>query len=451
MGTEVDARATTDDVPRATSSIRAKAALAARVARAELSHLHLRDLTRPSRGTLARFVFGLSLVPRLVRAARRDEAFRRRHARWTSVQVAIVVVVAAVLVGLGSEVRKIPSSGRTTFEIEIAILLLVYTTLATVEWIVIALGRQFHDQISRGATLAVALVPEDPERVPRVAIDVPWLKKRVRRYFRGLIAFGAGVPAIVLGSLLPWVGGSLASVMITLWSTYWVGVLTAGKSALAWRTEGDPRAPDPFVFRAGDEMTTRVPLLRLGLPRLYFKVWRRLSFGLFPPARELEAQTPEMMGIAAFRALVGMPGLYLFFRPFFPVASQLVIATESVLRRDGSAELEVAGTLADAEGPREADARPHRPGELAQLAHPDALVVRDGELDDAVAALGRPEKRVDGERVALAVEVEGPDRAGAVAAHPAVDVGGGDAVEEAREAGEGAVGEVVGDGHRGRA
>jgi hypothetical protein len=433
----------------------AKRLVAARLAalRAELVHFHARNLTRPERGVVARFVYGFTLPWRLLRVARRADDFRKKHVLWASVQTSFVVLTAIASILLGDGLHRAMRKSSSAFEAEVAVVLFVFTTLATVEWIVIALSRQYHDQLTRRATLAVGLAPEDPERAPRVTLDFPWLKKRLRRYLRGLIAFAAGVPAIYLGSLFPLVGALLASTMITVWSLYWVGVLTAGKSAAAWRTEGDPRVPDPWIFRVGDEMTTKVPVLKLGLPRLYFKVWRRLSFGLFPPARELEAQAPEMMGVAAFRSIAGLPGLYLFFRPLFPLASQLLVATEEALARGrASARLEApALSGAHAQAPRQTDAGPHGAGDLPQLGHADTLLVFDGHLDHAVSALGWPEQGVDGQRVALAVEVEGGDRARPVAAHAAVDVDRGHAMEAVGEGSEGSIGEEVGERHGGRA
>src|SRR6266478_4986907 len=105
-------------------------------------------------------------------------------------------------------------------------------------------------------------------------------------------------------------------------------------------------------------------------------------------------------------------------------------------------------SLADLQSLGEPDERPDGARDLAKLRESDPLLVVDGNLDDAVAALDGPEERVDRNRVPFAVEREGAGQGRAVAAHAAVKVGHFRAGGRACQKGEGFVRQVVGQRHR---
>jgi hypothetical protein len=281
----------------------------------------------PREARLSRFVYGFGLPVRILRSLMSEPGARRRYLRVVLTQLAIVLVVG-ILVSILGHAHDTWSGGISAkWARLVALASAFYATLGVVEWIVVALSRDYHDQLSREASLLSGALPEDPERVPRVRVDLGWMKRKLRRKVRGFLAIAIGVPAVWTVSLVPIAGKLLYPMLALLWTTYWVGVFTAGRSGFAFRTEGAPGAPEPWFMRVADRATNGTFLGKLGLPRLYVIVWRNLSAGLFPPARELEAQPYEMFGIAAFRALLLLPGMSLFFRPILPVASAHVLTT----------------------------------------------------------------------------------------------------------------------------
>ncbi len=285
-------------------------------------------VVRPERGAhLQRFIYGFGLPLRILRALFRDPAVKRTYLRVILAQLAIIFLIGLATVLLGRSRDAFSGDLRHDFARLLALTSAFYATLGAVEWMVVALSRQYHDQLSRKASLLSGAPPEDPEATPRIKLDVRWMGRKLKRKLRGLVVVSAGLPAVAIASLVPFAGKFLYPLLALSWTLYWIGVFTASKSAYAWRSEGAPFAPEPWFLRAAERATKQTFIGRLGLPRLYVIVWRNLSSGMFPPARELEEHPYELLGVAAFRALLAIPGTYLFFRPILPVAAAHVLCT----------------------------------------------------------------------------------------------------------------------------
>jgi hypothetical protein len=280
----------------------------------------------PQRAHLRRFLYGFGLSLRILRALFADPATRKTYLRVILTQFLVVLVVAVLATVLGRAGDRL-RGGAYDFRTILAMVSAFYAGLGVVEWIVVALSRDYHDQLGRRASLLSGAPPEDPEQTPRVRIDIRWLGRKLKRKLRGMMVIGVGLPAVLVVSLIPIAGKYLYPLLAFTWTTYWIGVFTASKSSFAWRTEGAVDAPEPWFLRAATRVTKDTFLGRFGLARLYVIVWRNLSSGVFPPAREFEDHPYELLGIAAFRTLLAVPGTYLFFRPILPVASAHVLCT----------------------------------------------------------------------------------------------------------------------------
>lgn len=279
-------------------------------------------LDPPAAGHLRRLAYGAALPIAILRALLRDPVERRRYLIQTSARAAAVIAVTALIgvAGFSATNAILPGEG---IEIEMsrgfALISAIYGTLCAVEWVVIALTHDYDDQTARRAALLIGVPPEDPERAPRVRLDVPWIGKRIKRRIRGLRVLFAGVPVIGLVTALPLIGPELYAALFALWSAYWFVVITASKSAAAWREEG--RAPAPWFIRAWDYLTQNVVGFRWGLPRAYGRFFRRQTEAMSSPCAAVEGAPAPHAGVALLRIIGSLPCAYIFLRPFFPVAT----------------------------------------------------------------------------------------------------------------------------------
>lgn len=196
-----------------------------------------------------------------------------------------------------------------------------FAVLSAIEWLVIAFSREHQEQLTRAMTESFALPPEDPLAEPRIRLDWRWLWRRVRRWARGIKAIIGVLPAVLLLSLAlsPFALTNRASgVVLVIWSFYWGSVIACSKTAYAWRSEGDPAAPEPRYVRS----LRRWPIISL-LGRFLGRMTRSSA----PAVREVDAQPWEFLGLAGARLVLGIPVLYAFIRPTLPVAALLVLAT----------------------------------------------------------------------------------------------------------------------------
>ncbi len=310
------------DRPRLRASARRRARAGRRLAGAVWKN-PFRSL--PADRPLARFLRGLLLPLGLMRASWRSPELRRGWLKVCALQ-ALVVLAIALPIGIPatmhdvSEWTRTTGDGTGTLKIDVTGLTII-VVLAWVEWGVIALSRQFHDQIGRRASLAIGVPPEDEERHARVQVDLRWAWNKGRRRWRSFKAWAIGLPAIVVWGLIPGIGGVVVQVMLAGWTLFWFACGAAAKTAYAWRSEDAPGASEPFFLRLAIELKDRVPLFGWWAPRAYLFLWRRDTGALYPPIREVEARGWEFAGLAVARVLMGLPVMYLFARPFFPVAA----------------------------------------------------------------------------------------------------------------------------------
>ncbi len=193
------------------------------------------------------------------------------------------------------------------------------SALQVAQWIVIALSRDFHTVLEREVSLRTGLVPEDEPLTPRVRLNLPWVRAKMKRRWRALVMLGLGAPVLWAATL--WLPGrkELFTALMSLWGAWWFVVFTAGKSALAWREE-TPR--EPWFLRGWNGLTSRVPVLRA-----YGSLWTKHTREVFSPAASVERRPWGLVGLAVVRALAALPLVKCFLRPVIPVAAAHLLAT----------------------------------------------------------------------------------------------------------------------------
>jgi hypothetical protein len=194
----------------------------------------------------------------------------------------------------------------------------LFATMQLAQWVVIALSRDFHDSVSRDASLLTGLDPEDGPKPPRLRLDTKWLRNKFVRRFRAFKVFALGLPLIYgVSYFLPF-RNTVASVLLSLWGAYWLVVFTASKSAHAWK---NTQAPAPWFLRGWSWLTQNMPGFRWGLPRAYGRIWAQQTQTVFSPATEMEQQPWAFAGLAVARTLSMVPLVKCFLRPLIPVAA----------------------------------------------------------------------------------------------------------------------------------
>lgn len=188
--------------------------------------------------------------------------------------------------------------------------------LSTLEGVVVFFSRRWDDWLSfHGARLATILPEDEEPKDRRLAVDLKWLVRKLKRRVRGYLVFAAGVPLMAPLHLVPVVGSWAFAAAATLWGWYWLGVFTAAKSAHAWADR--ETAPSPRPIRA---FHARVPGWIAPLT-LYGRVWARVTRELNSAATAFDRSPSAFLGLALARALLAAPGLYLFARPIVPIAA----------------------------------------------------------------------------------------------------------------------------------
>ncbi|RKG94300.1 hypothetical protein [Corallococcus carmarthensis] len=198
---------------------------------------------------------------------------------------------------------------------------LFFGSLSAVQWIIVALSRDYHTVLSREASLATGVPPEDPEITPRVRLNVPWMRAKLQRRWRAFMLFVMGVPALILLCIpLCWVPRSF-TVLSSLWGFWWLIVFTAAKSDRAWMA---PVTRPPWFVR----VWSALPVLH-GLPlRSYVARMARRAEGVAAPIATVERQPWVFAGLAFTRFVGSIPPFRCFTRPFIPVASAHLIGLD---------------------------------------------------------------------------------------------------------------------------
>jgi hypothetical protein len=215
-----------------------------------------------------------------------------------------------------------------------------YATMVVVQWIIVALSRDYHDALARRLALQIGLPPEDADVAPRVRVNRPWLRKKVREKIRGIAFLAVGVPALGLAALavgLPLDGllalagvrdGAASAAWATLstaWGFYGFVIFTAAKTAHAWT---EPTQP-PRIVTALEQRLVPVPVVGR-VVAVYARILRRVLAPIGGPTARVDDDPWVFLGLAAARLLFGQPGLSLALRPLLPVcASVCVVAPDA--------------------------------------------------------------------------------------------------------------------------
>ena len=271
---------------------------------------------------LREFSAGLILPARILSGALADPHLRGRYLRAVAVQIGATILLfftmccvwSSPILDLGDSVRS--GELRDALDEAGTLLAMMYVS----QWIVLALSRDYTDQLSRRLSVGCGLPPEEMERNPNVRIDVRWMKKKLRRRLRATYLYLVGLPAIGLVSLpvgfaLSWVsrGDTIAySVLAFAWSAYWAVVGVTSKTAYAWNEP--PPAFQPWFMR----VLARVE--RYAIVRWYVRWVRKATTSVRAPTVIFEQAPLPLFGLAVARALTGAPLLSIFVRPLVPVA-----------------------------------------------------------------------------------------------------------------------------------
>ena len=204
----------------------------------------------------------------------------------------------------------------------------LFAALQLAQWVVIALSRDYHDAISRQASLLTGLEPEEEDVPPRVRVNFIWLRKKLKRRWRAFMLLMAGVPAALVLTV-PFVCGyrTVFSVLFTAWSAWWWVVFTAAKSSRAWEPGAAP-VRQPWFLRAWTWLTTRVPGLRWVALQRYGAQWSRRTEEVFAPIASTERHPWAFAGLAVVRFIGSFPPMKFFVRPLIPVASAHLLADD---------------------------------------------------------------------------------------------------------------------------
>ncbi|MHA7632613.1 hypothetical protein [Corallococcus sp. M7] len=200
---------------------------------------------------------------------------------------------------------------------------LFFGSLSAVQWIVVALSRDYHTVISREASLATGVPPEDPEITPHVRLNVPWLRSKLQRRWRAFLLFVMGIPAILLLCIpLCWFPKSF-TILSGIWGFWWLLVFTAAKSDRAWMA---PVTRPPWFVR----VWSTLPVLHGWPLRNYVARLAHRAEGVAAPIAAVERQPWVFAGLAFTRFVGSLPPFRCFTRPFIPVASAHLLGLDPV-------------------------------------------------------------------------------------------------------------------------
>jgi hypothetical protein len=202
--------------------------------------------------------------------------------------------------------------------------------LSATEGVIVFFSRRWDDFLSFHASRLAAIRPEDETpKTPKLAIDIGWLYRKLKRRVRGYILFAAGLPALLPLRLVPVVGDLLFTIAATLWGWYWLGVFSAAKSAHAWADEEKARSPAPIRT-----LNERISPSAVFAPlRWYGRLWAKITHSVNPAATTFERSPAAFLGLALARVILSLPGLYLLARPIVPVAAGRLCAEADPMDR----------------------------------------------------------------------------------------------------------------------
>jgi hypothetical protein len=199
-------------------------------------------------------------------------------------------------------------------------------TLSALEWILVWIGREHHDQIAYDMAVLTGVPGEALAAPPRLRFDLAWLKLKAWRALRLLLFFSLALPLAWVVGMIPYVGESFAVAIEGAWAAYWACVFAVGNTFLVWEAPAGPRSP---WFLRALQAVGRVPVL--GAPvRLYARLVARVTRNVWPACLAFEETTWESAGMALARTIASVPVAYIITRPAFAAA-----ATHAWLARAG--------------------------------------------------------------------------------------------------------------------
>jgi hypothetical protein len=209
------------------------------------------------------------------------------------------------------------SAIRTALDVLQSRAVKVLAALGAIEWILVWIGREHHDQIAYDASVLTGVPGEALPRPPTLRLDFGWLWMKLWRAVRFLIFLALDAPVVWLVQRIPFVGGELAVVVEVVWAVYWASVFAIANTFLAWEP-AEPGAAPWFIRSL--RYVGRVPVL--GLPfRLYARVLELATRKCWPACLAFERTPWEAAGLATARAIASVPLVYLVMRPMFAPAA----------------------------------------------------------------------------------------------------------------------------------
>jgi len=186
-------------------------------------------------------------------------------------------------------------------------------TLSVIEWILVWIGREHHDQIAYETSVLTGVPGEALAKPPRLRFDFGWLKMKTWRTLRLALFFALAVPFAWAAGMIPYVGASLAVAIEGAWAAYWACVFAIGNTFLVWQVPVGHSAP--WFMRALLRLG-QIPLL--GIPfRLYARLVARVTRNVWPACLAFEKTTWESAGLALARTIASAPVVYIITRPAF--------------------------------------------------------------------------------------------------------------------------------------
>ncbi|MBI1944279.1 MAG: hypothetical protein HYS27_01215 [Deltaproteobacteria bacterium] len=297
-------------------------------------------------GRLARVAWGAAVVGGLARVLWREPALRRRYLWVLGIQLAVVLAAAVGWLAFDGDLHRVTSSWRRFARFALTL----YATVVVTQWIVIAISRQFHDEISMRLARAAGVEPDEIVERPRLSLDLGWVFEGFQRRVQAalVLAVSAAPAVLLLGAIVlgpsrwlarhddgalravalaaQWALAQLPNAALLAISLYWLAVLTIGRTGHAWRDGGAPAwAPLRWV-EAG---SARHPAL-YGPARLWVRAIARPMGLLHRPAAVVARAPWEAIGLALVQLSTNLPGVRLLLRPLVPVAATVVmVATQA--------------------------------------------------------------------------------------------------------------------------
>ena len=297
--------------------VRREAVLSARAA-------HGGSLAPPSRGSrVRRFFYGVTLPLGVIRAALADPTTSNQ---WRDVSLAQLGALATLALSAALfELHSFLEDGFTWGAVAEAVASW-YGAVSVAEWIIVALSREYHDALSVRAAQVTGIAAAPLARPPRIRLDMPWLWLKTKRAVRLILLVAVGLPPLAVVALVPHVGHYVYAGLTLVWTAYWAAVFAIANAPEAWE---HPAPGEPWFLR-GLRRAAAVPVLGWVVAPYAWLV-ARVCRSVAPACRAFEEAPFEASGLALARTIAsGVPGLYLFARPVFPVAASHALGSPLV-------------------------------------------------------------------------------------------------------------------------